>query len=130
MQLDLPFSLTFYRWLLGEEHTLTLSDLAHVCPDVHRTLSRLQEIVRQKEAIEKDQTLRPHEKAQLIDSLNLDSCPISDLGLVLELPGYETIELRKGGSDIPVTIYNLDQYIKVFLLNYFYWISIDGLNIY
>lgn len=115
-QLDLPFSLTFYRWLLGEEHTLTLADLAHVCPDVHRTLVRLQEVVRQKEAVEKDESLRPHEKAQLIDSLGLDGCPISDLGLVFELPGYENIELRKGGSDISVTVYNLDQYIKVMFI--------------
>ncbi|CAK9822921.1 E3 ubiquitin-protein ligase TRIP12 [Anthophora retusa] len=121
--LDLPFSLTFYRWLLGEEHTLTLGDLAHVCPDVHRTLSRLQEIVRQKEAIEKDQILRPHEKIQLIDSLNLDGCPISDLGLVFELPGYENIELRKGGSDIPVTSYNLDQYIKLVV----HWFLYEGI---
>lgn len=67
-----------------------------------------------KETIEKDQTLRPHEKAQLIDSLSLDGCSISDLGLVFELPGYENIELRKGGTEILVNIYNLDQYIKVF----------------
>lgn len=112
-QLDLPFSLTFYRWLLGEEHTLTLADLAYVCPDVYRTLSKLQEVVRKKEAMEKDQTLRPYEKAQLIEALDLDTCPISELGLVFELPGYENIELRKGGSEISVTIHNLDQYIKV-----------------
>ena len=111
--MDLPFSLTFYRWLLGEEHTLTLADLTYVCPDVYRTLSKLQEVVRKKEAMEKDQTLRPHEKAQLIEALDLDTCPISELGLVFELPGYENIELRKGGSEISVTIYNLDQYIKV-----------------
>jgi len=63
--------------------------------------------------MEKDQTLRPHEKAQFIETLDLDTCPISELGLVFELPGYENIELRKGGSEISVTIYNLDQYIKV-----------------
>ncbi|KZC11246.1 putative E3 ubiquitin-protein ligase TRIP12 [Dufourea novaeangliae] len=121
--LDLPFSLTFYRWLLAEEHTLTLSDLAYVNFDVYRTLSKLQEIVRQKETIEKDQTLRPHEKAQLIDSLSLDGCPIADLGLVFELPGYENIELRKGGSDIPVTIFNLDQYIKLVV----HWFLYEGI---
>ncbi|XP_015608368.1 E3 ubiquitin-protein ligase TRIP12 isoform X2 [Cephus cinctus] len=111
--LDLPFSLTFYRWLLGEEHTLTLADLAHVSPDVYRTLIKLQEVVRRKEVIERDQTLRPSERAQLIENLDLDGCSISDLGLVFELPGYENIELRKGGSDIPVDIYNVDQYIKL-----------------
>ncbi|KAK1132954.1 hypothetical protein K0M31_014321 [Melipona bicolor] len=121
--LDLPFSLTFYRWLLGEEHMLTLTDLIHVCPDVHRTLSRLQEIIRQKETIEKDQILRPHEKAKLIDSLNLDGCLISDLGLVFELPGYENIELRKNGGEIPVSIYNLDQYIKLVV----HWFLYEGI---
>ncbi|KYN37101.1 putative E3 ubiquitin-protein ligase TRIP12 [Trachymyrmex septentrionalis] len=121
--LDLPFSLTFYRWLLGEEHTLTLADLAYVCPDVYRTLSKLQEVVRKKEAMEKDQTLRPHEKAQLIEALDLDTCPISELGLVFELPGYENIELRKGGSEISVTIYNLDQYIKLVV----HWFLYEGI---
>ncbi|XP_018399273.1 PREDICTED: E3 ubiquitin-protein ligase TRIP12 isoform X3 [Cyphomyrmex costatus] len=120
--LDLPFSLTFYRWLLGEEHTLTLADLAYVCPDVYRTLSKLQDVVRKKEAMEKDQTLRPHEKAQLIEALDLDTCPISELGLVFELPGYENIELRKGGSEISVTIYNLDQYIKLVV----HWFLYEG----
>ncbi|XP_047369481.1 E3 ubiquitin-protein ligase TRIP12 isoform X3 [Vespa velutina] len=111
--LDLPFSLTFYRWLLGEEHTLTLADLIYVCPDIHRTLTKLQEVVRRKEIMEKDQSLRMTERAQRIEALDLDGCPISELGLVFELPGYENIELRKGGSDIPVTIHNLDQYIKL-----------------
>lgn len=120
--LDLPFSLTFYRWLLGEEHTLTLADLAYVCPDVYRTLSKLQEVVRRKDVMEKDQTLRPHEKVQLIETLDLDSCPISDLGLVFELPGYENIELRKGGSEISVTIHNLDQYIKLVV----HWFLYEG----
>ncbi|XP_020285612.1 E3 ubiquitin-protein ligase TRIP12 isoform X2 [Pseudomyrmex gracilis] len=120
--LDLPFSLTFYRWLLGEEHTFTLADLAHVCPDVYRTLSKLQEVVRKKEAMEKDQTLQSNERAQLIESLELDSCPIADLGLVFELPGYENIELRKGGSEIPVTIHNLDQYIKLVV----HWFLYEG----
>ncbi|CAG5095477.1 Similar to Trip12: E3 ubiquitin-protein ligase TRIP12 (Mus musculus) [Cotesia congregata] len=122
--IDMPFSLTFYRWLLGEEHTLTLADLAYVCPDVHRTLNKLQEVVRRKEAIERDQTLRPHEKAQLIESLDLDNCTIANLSLVYELPGYENIELRKGGSEISVTIHNLDQYIKLVV----HWFLSEGVS--
>lgn len=113
MQLDLPFSKTFYQWLLTEEHSLSVNDLVHVVPEVHRTLSKLQDIVRRKEAIEKDTSLRPHEKAQLIEQLDMDGCSIVDLGLIFELPGYENIELRKGGSEIAVTIHNLDQYVKV-----------------
>ncbi|XP_015524693.1 E3 ubiquitin-protein ligase TRIP12 isoform X1 [Neodiprion lecontei] len=120
--LDLPFSLTFYRWLLGEEHTLTLNDLCYVCPDVYRTLCKLQDIVRRKEAIERDQTLRPAERNQLIESLSLDGCPIVDLGLVFELPGYDNVELRKGGSELPVDVQNLDQYIKLVV----HWFLYEG----
>lgn len=97
---------------------MTLADLAYVNPDVYRTLSKLQEVVRRREAIERDNTLRSCEKMQLIEALDLDSCPISDLGLIFQLPGYENIELRKGGSEIAVTIHNLDQYIKVCTFNY------------
>lgn len=118
-QLDLPFSKTFYQWLLMEEHSLSLNDLAHVVPEVHRTLGKLQELVRRKEAIEKDASLRPHDKAQLLEQLDMDGCSIADLGLIFELPGYENIELRKGGSEIAVTVQNLDQYIKVIELTFF-----------
>lgn len=112
--MDLPFSKSFYRWLLNEEQSLGLPDLLHLDADVYRSLSKLQEVVRRKEAIERDPSLRSSEKTQLIEALSLDGCRICDLGLVCELPGYENIELRKGGSEIAVTIHNLDQYIKVY----------------
>ena len=114
--MDLPFSLTFYRWLLSEEHTITLEDLVHVNPDLYRYFSKLQDVVRKKEMLERDQNLRPSERLQLIDQLDLDGCRIADLGLYFQLPGYSNVELKKGGSDSCVTIHNLDQYIKVILI--------------
>lgn len=50
-QLDLPFSVPFYRWLLYEEGSLGLSDLATVAPEVQYTLKRLQNIVRERDEI-------------------------------------------------------------------------------
>jgi hypothetical protein len=43
----LPLSQTFYRWLLGEEASLGLSDLAYVNPSIHKTLVRLRHVVNQ-----------------------------------------------------------------------------------
>ncbi|XP_014232904.2 E3 ubiquitin-protein ligase TRIP12 isoform X2 [Trichogramma pretiosum] len=120
--LDLPFSLTFYRWLLAEEHALNLSDLAHIDRDVYNSLSKLQEVVKRKEEIDQDSTLKPTERAQLIEVLDLDGCPISDLGLTFQLPGYENIELRKSGGDMNVNIHNLDQYIKLVV----HWFLYEG----
>ena len=48
-----------------------------------------------------------------INALELDGCPIESLGLDFTLPGYPQIELRKGGREMAVTPYNLDEYCKV-----------------
>lgn len=49
--MDLPFSVPFYRWLLYEDSSLGLSDLASVTPEVQTTLKRLQNIVRERDEI-------------------------------------------------------------------------------
>lgn len=64
--LDLPLSVTFYRWLLGEETTLGLADLAYVVPDVHRTLVSMQSVVRQKQALLADHSLSTEQRNQKV----------------------------------------------------------------
>lgn len=49
--MDLPFSIPFYRWLLTEENSLHLADLAAVAPEVQTTLKRLQNLVRERDEI-------------------------------------------------------------------------------
>ncbi|XP_075236613.1 E3 ubiquitin-protein ligase ctrip isoform X2 [Lycorma delicatula] len=122
--LDLPLSVSFYRCLLGEEATLSLSDLAHVTPDVHRTLLRFQSVIRQRKAILNDAMLSHDQQLEKISSLCLDGCSIEDLGLDFTLPGYSQIELRKGGKDIPLTIHNLEEYSKLVC----HWYLIEGVS--
>lgn len=43
----------------------------------------------------------------------MNGCSIEDLGLDFTLPGFPNIELKKGGKDVPVTIHNLDEYVRV-----------------
>lgn len=45
--------------------------------------------------------------------LTLDGCPIEDLNLDFTLPGYSSIELKKGGKYIITKLDNLDQYVKL-----------------
>lgn len=45
--------------------------------------------------------------------LTLDGCPIEDLGLDFTLPGYSSIELKKGGKSLQTKLENLDQYVKL-----------------
>lgn len=99
--MDLPFSLVFYRWLLGEEGSLHLPDLVYVAPQIHQTLAKLQSFLWRKNL-----------QKNLTDCDEI-GCPIEDLCLTFTVPGHADLELRKGGKDILVTEENLDQYIKV-----------------
>jgi len=53
-QVDLRLSLVFYKWLLGLEASLTLSDLQHVDPVLAASLQRLHDVVVQKKNIDAD----------------------------------------------------------------------------
>lgn len=111
--MDLPFSPIFYHWLLGQESYLTGSDLVYIDPDLARTYRSLNQVVVEKRRIEQDLSLNAAQKQQALQTLTLDGCLIVDLGLDFTLPGSPAVELRKGGKDIPVTIHNLEQYLKV-----------------
>lgn len=65
-QLDLPFSQTFYRWLLHEESTLSLGDLAFVAPEIQSTLVRLQNLVYERNIIISNPDLSPCEKTEKV----------------------------------------------------------------
>lgn len=69
LQLDLPCSIPFYRWLLSEEQSLSLSDLAKVAPEVQSTLIRLHELVKRRDAIQRDEILDVIEKTEQVNGL-------------------------------------------------------------
>lgn len=108
---DIPFSQTFYKCMLGLENELDLSDMQYVDRTLHKSLSQLYEVILQKKKLE-DDAENTEESLQLaLDSLTLDGVLIEDLGLDFVLPGTH-IELKKGGKDIPVTIENLEEYLQ------------------
>lgn len=68
LQLDLPFSRSFYRWLLNEELHVGLADLSCVAPEVQTTLVRLQDLVLQRDAILAQTDLDVMEKTEKVRS--------------------------------------------------------------
>uniref|UniRef100_H3ALV8 E3 ubiquitin-protein ligase n=1 Tax=Latimeria chalumnae TaxID=7897 RepID=H3ALV8_LATCH len=61
---------------------------------------------------------------QALESLNMNGCSVEDLGLDFTLPGFPNIELKKGGKDIPVTIHNLEEYLRLVV----YWTLNEGVT--
>ena len=98
---------------MGYELTLNLADIAEVDPTVAQSIRKLVSVVSAKKKLEQNSGLTGIELNQALEALTLDGCRIDNLGLDFTLPGHSGIELRKGGRDLGVTIYNLEEYIKV-----------------
>ena len=121
---DIPFSYTFYKWVLGQDQNIDLSDMQHVDVTLYNSLSQLYEVVLQKKHIESEGTHAGEALSLALSSLTLDGVPIDELGLDFVLPGT-SIDLKKNGSEIPVTINNLEEYLMVsFTITYLFYIFI------
>ena len=56
LQLDIPLSLVFYKWMLGQEHSLTSADLQFIDPVIAKSFLQLEDILRQKHRILADKS--------------------------------------------------------------------------
>uniref|UniRef100_A0A8B9LPY2 E3 ubiquitin-protein ligase n=1 Tax=Astyanax mexicanus TaxID=7994 RepID=A0A8B9LPY2_ASTMX len=122
--LDLPLGLPFYKWMLRHESSISSFDLVNIDPGVAKSIQHLEDIIRQKRRLEQDQS-HTRETLQLaLESLNMNGCSVEDLGLDFTLPGFPNIELKKGGKDVPVTIHNLEEYLRLVV----YWTLNEGVS--
>ncbi|XP_059049375.1 E3 ubiquitin-protein ligase TRIP12 [Achroia grisella] len=121
---DIPLSVAMYRWAVSEQHWLSLSDVRSVAPELWRSLCRLQRVAERARHIAADPRYTPDQKNHMISALELDGCPIEELGLDFILPGDGCTELRRGGRDIPVTAHNLQNYISLVT----HWLLYEGVS--
>ncbi|KAM9811684.1 E3 ubiquitin-protein ligase TRIP12 isoform 3-T6 [Syngnathus typhle] len=122
--LDLPLGLPFYKWMLRHETSINSHDLVNIDPDVAKSILHLEDIIRQKKRLEQDRAQTRETLQQALESLNMNGCIVEDLGLDFTLPGFPNIELKKGGKDVPVTIYNLEEYLRLVV----YWTLNEGVS--
>uniref|UniRef100_A0A8C4ZY84 E3 ubiquitin-protein ligase n=1 Tax=Gadus morhua TaxID=8049 RepID=A0A8C4ZY84_GADMO len=122
--LDLPLGLPYYKWMLRHETSISSHDLVNIDPAVAKSIQHLEDIIRQKKRLEQDRSQTRETLQQGLESLNMNGCSVEDLGLDFTLPGYPNIELKKGGKDIPVTIYNLEEYLRLVV----YWTLNEGVS--
>ncbi|XP_030431395.1 E3 ubiquitin-protein ligase TRIP12 isoform X1 [Gopherus evgoodei] len=121
---DLPLGLPFYKWMLRQETSLTSHDLFNIDPVVARSVYHLEDIVRQKKRLEQDESQTKESLQCALETLNMNGCSVEDLGLDFTLPGFPNIELKKGGKDIPVTIHNLEEYLRLVI----FWALNEGVS--
>ncbi|XP_062604886.1 E3 ubiquitin-protein ligase TRIP12-like [Saccostrea cucullata] len=122
--LDIPLSLVFYKWLLGQEHSLTSSDLQHLDPVIAKSFQQLEDVLHQKQRIFTDKSHTDESRQLALESLTMDGCSIEDLDITFTLPGYPSIELKKGGHDITVSLDNLEEYLQLVV----HWSLVEGVS--
>ncbi|KAK2490662.1 hypothetical protein MC885_012008 [Smutsia gigantea] len=121
---DLPLGLPFYKWMLRQETSLTSHDLFDIDPAVARSVYHLEDIVRQKKRLEQDKSQTKESLQYALETLTMNGCSVEDLGLDFTLPGFPNLELKKGGKDIPVTIHNLEEYLRLVI----FWALNEGVS--
>lgn len=127
--LDLPLSLAMYKWMLGQEGSLSLADMDAIDPGLARSLRQLHQVVQEKRRLERDRSLSPACVRRRVESLQLDGCQVELLGLDFTLPGGGgsgggQLELRRGGAQVGVTVHNLAQYLSLAV----HWAALEGVR--
>lgn len=65
-----------------------------------------------KRKIYNDTTLSPDELHNMVQNIRINDATIEDLCLDFTLPGYPNIEMIENGSEISVTNWNVEEYVK------------------
>ncbi|THY55977.1 hypothetical protein D6C98_03957 [Aureobasidium pullulans] len=111
--IDVSFNPTFFRIGAGNSAVKpSLGAVASVDRDLANSLRPLVRCARAKQAIHEDGNLTAEQKSQAIKNIRIEKASIEDLGLDFTLPGYPGVELQPNGSEIDVTIENVELYVE------------------
>ncbi|KAF9340444.1 Ubiquitin fusion degradation protein 4 [Linnemannia elongata] len=110
--IDVPLSALFVSQLLGRNLKPRLQLVASIDPVLARSLQSLQAYVAEKKRIY-GLNLPSKERESALKNIELQGAKLDDMGLDFTLVGYPEIELKAGGTNIPVTIYNVEEYIQL-----------------
>ena len=111
--IDIPLNPTFFR-VGNKPNTVPLSLGAVKTVDEHlaQSLKLVKQFATDKERIEGHTGMSVTKKANAVQSIKVKGVRIDDLSLDFTLPGYPAIELAENGSDVTVTMDNVESYME------------------
>ncbi|KAK9240715.1 hypothetical protein V1525DRAFT_336363 [Lipomyces kononenkoae] len=109
--LDIKFNPMFFR---AQQDSVAPSLASVKTVDAHlaRSLKLLQKFSAAKNKLLADETLSDDEKNARVENIEVDGVRVDDLALDFTLPGQPDFELIEGSGNEPVTIHNIDLYVK------------------
>ncbi|OGM45177.1 ubiquitin-protein ligase Ufd4 [Aspergillus bombycis] len=110
--IDISFNPAFFR-IADSSFSVapSLGTVKAVDQHLANSLLLLKRFANAKVAVE-NKGLSEHQKRHALLNVEVDGVKVEDLSLDFTLPGYPAIELIKDGSNVPVTIENVDLYVE------------------
>ncbi|KAL8834609.1 MAG: hypothetical protein Q9170_003685 [Blastenia crenularia] len=111
--IDVSLNPTFFR--IGDQPStvpLSLGAVKTVDSQLAQSLKLVKQYANEKNRIEGNKSMPAASKAKAVQHITVRGATIDHLGLDFTLPGYPSIELVKGGSEKPVTIKNVGEYVE------------------
>ncbi|EAU33190.1 hypothetical protein ATEG_06646 [Aspergillus terreus NIH2624] len=110
--IDISFNPAFFRIAHSSSSVApSLGAVKAVDQDLANSLLLLKRFANAKTAIVRNRTLSDAQKKQALRDVEVDGVSVEDLSLDFTLPGYPAIELVENGSNVPVTMDNVDLYL-------------------
>ncbi|KAL8803363.1 MAG: hypothetical protein Q9200_006250 [Gallowayella weberi] len=111
--IDVSLNPTFFR--IGDQPStvpLSLGAVKMVDSQLAQSLKLVKQYANEKQRIEGIKSMSSNSKAKAIGQMTVRGATIEQLGLDFTLPGYPSIELVEGGSDVHVTMENVGEYVE------------------
>lgn len=113
--IDINFNPIMFR--IGDESSPvgikpSLGAVKAVDPGLARSLMTIKKFATVKKEIDEDPNRTPAEKVAATENIVIDDTKLDDLCLDFTLPGYPEIELVPGGSQLRVSISNVEDYLN------------------
>ncbi|KAJ3411244.1 Ubiquitin fusion degradation protein 4 [Chytridiales sp. JEL 0842] len=126
---DMPFSPLLLEMMIGEEAedrsaskkahgkkgrmASELHLLKHIDSTLYNSLADLKKYAQLRDAIVKNQSLSAEDRTKALSEITVKGAKLEDLCLDFTMPGYPEIELIPNGSDTPLTLDNVSEYVDM-----------------
>ena len=118
--MDIPLSRVFWSLLL--ERSVLLKDMEIIDKNLYKVINDLIKLINtKKDLIKKNPKITEEE---IENKVLYNNKKLGDLDLYFTFPGYNDIELKKGGAEILLTMKNVEEYINL-IYDFIFYRGID-----
>ena len=120
--LDIPLSKVFWNLLMDKP--ILFKNIKIIDSNLYRTLNDFVNLIKEKKEYIKKNNIQDISQINFDDIILYNKCKLSELDIYFTFPGYNHIELKQNGSDILLTMNNIEEYVNL-IYDYLFFKGID-----